>query len=215
MELSKEEIQKVEHFLNVKDIVYVDIRLEVLDHIVSEVEEKMDSQNKSFQEAFANVKEKWNFQLKETSSLFFGVGFSAPKIVIQKARKVYWKHYLLLLASYFIPFVLFTHYNFKIQNPSNFDVFAILKGILIVSFISFFYMLLAKNDKIETTYSFILKAQSLGLFMGLIVVPMFFFGLKELYGINLGLFCAFIFSTVSYFHFYKKHKVAVQQYKVS
>ena len=102
MELSKEEIQKVEHFLNVKDIVYVDIRLEVLDHIVSEVEERMDSKNKSFQEVFASVKHKWNSQLKETSSLFFGMGFSAPKIVIQKARKVYWKHYLLLLFILFI-----------------------------------------------------------------------------------------------------------------
>ena len=196
------------------DILII-IRLEVLDHIVSEVEERMDSKNKSFQEVFASVKHKWNSQLKETSSLFFGMGFSAPKIVIQKARKVYWKHYLLLLASYFIPFVLFTHYNFKIQNPSNFNFFIILKSILIVSFISFFYMLLAKNSKIETTYSFILKAQSLGLFMGLITVTMFFIRLKELNGINIGLFCAFIFSTVSYFHFYKKHKVAVQQYKVS
>jgi hypothetical protein len=215
MELSKEEIQKVEHYLNTKHIVYVDIRLEVLDHIVTEIEEIMSAENKNFQETFAPVKQRWNSQLKETSSLFFGVGFCAPKIVIQKARKVYWKHYLLLLASYFIPFVLFIHYNLKIQNPSNFNFFIILKSIVMISFISFFYMLLAKNNKIETTYSFILKAQSLGLLMGLIAVPMFFFRLKELNGINVGLFCAFIFSTVSYFHFYKKHKVAIQQSKIS
>jgi hypothetical protein len=76
-------------------------------------------------------------------------------------------------------------------------------------------MLLTKNNKIETTYGFILKAQGLGAITGLIVLLIFFTRLKELNGINIGMFCSFIFMTFSYFHFYKKHQEAIKKYKIS
>ncbi|MFT5214842.1 MAG: ribosomal protein S13, partial [Patiriisocius sp.] len=41
MELTKEQIHKVAHYLNVKHITYIDLRMEVLDHIVSDIETKM------------------------------------------------------------------------------------------------------------------------------------------------------------------------------
>lgn len=215
MELTKEQIVKVEYYLNEKDIIYVDLRTEVLDHIVSEIEDKITIDSVDFNHAFAISKQKWNSQLKETSSMFFGLGFSAPKIVIQKARKVYWKHYLLLLSSYFLPFLILTHYNFKIQNPTEFNFFMIFKGIIILSFLAFIYMLFSRNYKVETTYSFILKAQSLGALAGLIVLGIFFTKLKELNGIHVGLFCAYIFSVFSYFLFYKKHQEVIVKYKIS
>jgi hypothetical protein len=215
MELTTKELQRVEHYLNVKHITYIDLRMEVLDHIVSDIETKMMKENLDFETAFYNVTDKWNKQLKETTSMFFGLGFSAPKLVIQKAKKVYWKQYILLFTSYFLPFILLTHFNFKIQNPTEYNLFFILKGILILSFVAFIYMLLSKNNKIETTYGFILKAQSLGAITGLIVLLIFFTRLKELNGINIGMFCSFIFMTFSYFHFYKKHKQAIKKYKIS
>lgn len=215
MELTKEQLQRVEHYLNVKDITYIDLRMEVLDHIVSDIETKLTKKNLDFETVFYNVKDKWNPQLKETTSMFFGIGFSAPKLIIQKAKKVYWKQYLFLLASYFLPFSLLTHYNFKIENPTEFNFFIILKGTIILSFLTFIYMLLSKNNKIKTTYGFILKSQSLGAITGLIVIAVFFTKLKELNGISIGMFCSFIFMTFSYFLFYKKHKEAIQKYKIS
>lgn len=214
MELTKEQIQLVENYLYNKNFDFIDLRMEVLDHIVSDIETKMTKKNLDFKTVFYNVTDKWNPQLKETTSLFFGIGFSAPKIVIQKAKKVYWKQYVFLLASYFIPFLLLTHYNFEIQNPTEFNFFMIFKGILILSFVAFIYMLLSKNNKTKTTYGFILKSQSLGAITGLILLLVFFTRLKELNGIYIGMFCSFIFMTFSYFHFYKKHKQAIKKYKV-
>ena len=215
MELTKEQTQKVEKYLDSKNIVFIDLRPEVLDHILSEIEVEIHTTNITFHHAFANARQKWNPQLKETSSMFFGFGFSAPKIVIQKAKKVYWKQYVFLLASYFLPFLLLTHFNFKIENPTQFNFFIFFKGIITLSFISFVYMLVFRNYKIETTYGFILKAQSLGAFTGLIVLVIFFTRLKELNGINIGMFCSFIYMTFSYFYFYKKHKEAIRKYKIS
>ena len=206
MELTEEQIQQVECYLNVKHITYIDLRIEVLDHIISDIENTINEEKVDFQYAFAITKQKWNKQLKETTSLFFGVGFSAPKIVIQKAKKVYWKQYLLLLASYFSPFLLLSYFNFKIENPTEYGFFVFLKGLLILSFSAFIYMLIFRNYKTETTYGFILKSQSLGAFTGLIVLAIFFTRLKELNAINIGMYCSSIYMTVSFFLFYKKHK---------
>ena len=214
MELTKEQIQRVEHYLNVKNIVYTDLRVEVLDHIVSEIEEIVKTKNKTFNDALEDVQEKWNPQLEETSSIFFGLGFSAPKIVIQKAKKVYWKHYLLLFVSYFLPFLLLSNLDFKIQNPTEFNFFIIFKGAIVLSFLTFIYMFFSRNSEIKTTYGFILKTQNLSALMGLIILLLFFTNLKELNGINIGMFCSFIFTTCSYFYFYKKHKEAVKKYSI-
>lgn len=52
MKLSKEEIQFIDTYLVNKDIIYVDIRYEMIDHIASAVEEKMEAENINFYEAF-------------------------------------------------------------------------------------------------------------------------------------------------------------------
>ncbi len=214
MELTKEQILLVEGYLQKKKFDFLDLENEILDHMISDIEAKITKENLDFEIAFKNVTQKWNSYLKETSSWVFGIGYSAPKIIIQKAKKVYWKQYVFLLASYFIPFLLLTHYNFEIQNPTEFIFFMIFKGILILSFVAFIYMLLTKNNKTKTTYGFILKSQSLGAITGLILLLVFFTRLKELNGIYIGMFCSFIFMTFSYFHFYKKHKQAIKKYKV-
>ena len=40
MELTEQQLQRVEHYLDVKHITYIDLRMEVLDHIVSDIETK-------------------------------------------------------------------------------------------------------------------------------------------------------------------------------
>jgi len=190
MELTTQQIQEIEHYLNVKDIVYVDLRPEVLDHIVSEIEEKMELEKVTFHNAFATSKQKWNAQLQETTSMFFGLGFSAPKIVIQKAKKVYWKQYLLLF-------------------------FIITKYIIGFSLLAFFYMLFFKNRNVKTTYGFILKSQSLGVLTGLFVFLIIINRLKELNGIHVGMICSYLFVTYSYYTFFKKHKEAIVKHQIS
>ena len=76
-------------------------------------------------------------------------------------------------------------------------------------------MLFSKNHKIETTFGFILKAQSLGALTGLIVLSIFLSSLKELNAINVGMLCSFVFMTYSYFYFYKKHRETINKFQTS
>lgn len=215
MELTKQQIQKVEQYLDNKGIKYVDIRLEILDHMVSDIQDKISENEVTFDHVFSTVKQKWNPHLLETTSMFFGFGYVAPKIVIQKAKKIYWKHYFLLLLSYFLPFLALTELNFKIQNPSEVSSFIFLKGIAVFSFVSFLYMLMTKKNILKTTYGFILNAQSLGVLVGLIVLMILFNSPKELNGIHIGMMCSFLFSTASYFYFYKRHNTEIKKHQIS
>jgi len=97
MELTTQQLQRVEHYLNVKEITYIDIRTEVFDHIVSDIETKMETEKLDFETVFYNVTDKWNVHLKQTSSCFFGRIFSVPKIVLDKAKK-YIKNITLLVG---------------------------------------------------------------------------------------------------------------------
>lgn len=214
MELTVQQIQKVEDYLASKNFDFIDLKDEILDHMILDVENLMQK-NIDFVNAFAMVRIRWKKHFREISSFYFGLGFSAPKIVIQKAKKVYWKQYVFLLASYFLPFLLLTHFNFKIENPTEYSSFILFKGVVVLSFVAFMYMFFNKNTKVATTYGFILKSQGLGAFTGLIVLAVFFTRLKELNGINIGMFCSFLFTTFSYFHFYKKHKEAINKYQIS
>ncbi|QTD36511.1 hypothetical protein JL193_10160 [Polaribacter batillariae] len=213
MELTKEQIQRVEHYLNVKNIKYADVRFEVLDHIITDVETTIEKKNIDFETAFYKVTDKWNTHLKETSSWYFGVGFLAPKIIIKKAKKIYGNYYLLLLVSYFLPFIVLTKLDFTIQNPTESNFYILIQAFVVFVFVTFLYMFLKKSNKVKTTYSFILNALSLNTFMGLIVSIWFLNSPKELDGINIGMCFAFIFSAYSYYVFFKKHQKAIKKYK--
>ena len=52
MKLSKEQIQFIDTYLIKNEVIYVDIRLEMLDHIVLAVEQKMAVENQDFYDAF-------------------------------------------------------------------------------------------------------------------------------------------------------------------
>jgi len=215
MELTKPQIEKINQFLERKNLNYIDVKLEVLDHIVSDIEFLMIENEITFECAFLRTTSKWERHLRETSSFFFGIVFSAPKIVIEKAKKIFWKQYIFLILSYFLPFLILTNYNFEIQNPSSYSFFIVLKVVIIISSITFIYIFFTKNNKIKTTYGFILKTQSLTVLTGIIVLSMFFTNLKTLNGINIGLLCSFLFSTYNYYYFYEKHQFAVIKYNVS
>ena len=107
MDLSKQQLQRVAHYLNVKGITYIDLRMEVFDHIVSDIEAKMIAENLDFETTFYSVTDKWNKHLKQESSFYFGLTYSLPKIVLNKAKKVYKKWFFLPVMAYLIPYILY------------------------------------------------------------------------------------------------------------
>ena len=70
MELTKEQIQQVERYLDKKNFDFIDLKVEVLDHMVSDIESFLVN-NYTFENAFKITVLKWDKHFKDTSSLLF------------------------------------------------------------------------------------------------------------------------------------------------
>ncbi|MBD3725032.1 MAG: hypothetical protein IE891_09740, partial [Flavobacteriaceae bacterium] len=51
MSLNKEQIKFIDNYLKNSEVIYYDIRMEMLDHIASAVEQKMEAENLDFYDA--------------------------------------------------------------------------------------------------------------------------------------------------------------------
>jgi hypothetical protein len=216
MEITKQQLQRVAHYLNVKGITHVDLRMEVFDHIISDIEAKMMAEKLDFETAFYKVTVTWNKHLIKESSLYFGLTYSLPKIVLDKAKKVYKKWYFLSVLAYLIPYILLD--QLKITFSQNaIDVLNVFLQILAVcTLMVFFGLLIVKyKEKNKTSFSFILKTLSWNFFIGFIVLFYLNFNAQDdLQSFPISFLAAFIFITYSYFHFYKKHLEAVKKHKI-
>ena len=217
MELSKEQLRRVAHYLNVKDITYIDLRMEVFDHIVSDIEAKIVAENLEFETAFYAVTVKWNKHLIQESSFYFGLTYSLPKIVLNKAKKEYKKWYFLTVIAYLIPYILFDQLKITFSENAIRELNIFLQILTVCTLMVFFVLLIIKfKEKNKTTFSFILKALSWNFNIGFIVLFYLNDNPKDDFQkYFVSFLAAFIFMTYSYFHFYKKHLEAVKKYKIS
>ena len=214
MELTTQQLQRVEHYLNVKDITYIDIRTEVFDHIVSDIETKIETEKLDFETVFYNVTDKWNVHLKQTSSWLYGIAYSAPKIVMKKVNNNFRKWYLITNSLMIILSMVESKLDFSVSE--NTQVF-LTNSLVIINIISSFILvfLMTKNSKIKekTSYSFILKTQNLGVVLGFIAI--IFSGIIEGVTTTYSFTLMYIAVTYIYSHFLKKHKEAIKKYKIS
>ena len=91
MKLSLEEIKQIDYVLKKQYTFenFEDLRVELLDHIASDVELEMQSDNMSFDDALPNVLYKWKDEITwDRTSKYDGV----PKIVSKLWKKLDWKY---------------------------------------------------------------------------------------------------------------------------
>tara|TARA_R110002072_G_scaffold252221_1_gene411046 strand:+ start:1481 stop:2134 length:654 start_codon:yes stop_codon:yes gene_type:complete len=217
MELTTQQIQKIEHYLTKNRVDFVDIRLEVLDHIVSDIEVLIKKENIEFDTAFYKVTDKWNLQLKQTSSFYFGIMYSESKIVVKKAVEVFKPYFLLYFSAYFLPFILLE--LFPVQLSSSLASFT--NGFLFITLsLAIIYMLFiiekTSQSKINTTYRFILKTQFLGIILLVLgLLTEIYKTSTEMNPVYTGFMCAGFSVVFICNQFYKKHKEAIKKYKIS
>ncbi len=142
MKLSKENIQFIDTYLQNHDVFYVDVRFEMIDHIASAVEEKMQIENIDFYDAFKNFmilnKNEILKQNKDTSSFSF------------TEFKRFFVFLLNPIAVIFAVIAYFILNTINIQNRNidsfNFHSFFFIIVIIIAVFqILYFYFLLKKR----------------------------------------------------------------------
>ena len=87
MNLTKSQLKKIEAYLDAKKLTQMDLRYEVLDHMAQGIEASMENYKLDFQEAFSQETKKWDSELRESTSVWMGLAWAGPKIVMRKCVK--------------------------------------------------------------------------------------------------------------------------------
>lgn len=157
MNLTKEEIKFIDDYLIKNEVKFWDVRLELLDHIVSAVEDKITNEGVSFNEALLDVHRGFGNQLIKrsvpqnkvwTKGLYqSNIGFEKfikkkRKEIGRKHRKTYWKTFLPFIFSlrFFVEILILVIITFlAFQYSVKAGLFTIMLGVIISEFTKLFY----------------------------------------------------------------------------
>ena len=216
MEITTKQIKQVETYLDKKNFDFIDLKVEVLDHMISDIESFLD-RNYSFENAFKTTILKWEKYFKETSSFYFGLHYHESKIVVKKAIKMFRPFYFLYLAVYILPVAFLKLVPIKVaeETASFINGFLVSSASILLAYL-FIIFIKTKQSKVKTTYRFILKTQYLSVV--LLVLGVFLGAVFNDEGEMNAAFTGFTsggFAVVFIcYYFYKKHKEAIKKYKI-
>jgi len=180
MKLSKEQIAIIDETLILNGVVYDDIKLELIDHIASEIENNIGENNILFEEAFYHAFENWKLQLKPSSSIWIGTKNVAPRIVIDtiilSSKKLFIRALFFVLIATIVLTALVRNFNNELAFEN------IRKLLRVVFILELLFLLVCKyliwKSKSVTSYGLIYKKLnifSLGLlliFLGIGIMPL-------------------------------------------
>jgi len=144
MNLTKEQLATIKAFIIKKGINYLDVQMEILDHVASAVEEKMTANNSlSFEEA-----------LKQTHASFGIFGFGGVEDAIvngmsKKYNRIFWNYFLSFFGFKYILLVFlsaFLIYEAQVLVEDYFQFLAYFLFIVIVAVAAGFVFVLKHNS---------------------------------------------------------------------
>ncbi|MBU2995952.1 hypothetical protein KO500_05885 [Cellulophaga baltica] len=144
MKLDKDQIIFIDTYLKNSDISFIDIRMEMLDHIASEVENKMKNENLSFYEAFKSY---MVVNKKKHLILYKKIVRNTDKKLVLQILKILGKPLTILILILILCFIILKLASFY------FDISLVLKFfpfICLVGLGSYYYittLLLGKNKR--------------------------------------------------------------------
>ena len=170
MKLTNQQIAQIEETLVLNGLNYDDIKLEVTDHIASEIEEKIRNEKSSFEIILKEVLEKWKPELQPSFSGL--IGFTNPRIMTVKCHKIVKRQlftviiFSSLITLALMVFVRNSNYGLILTNLQG-----ALRSFVLVEFclVILTWGLLWKS-KHQTTYSYLMKKKSFGLIIFLFMI---------------------------------------------
>lgn len=216
MEITKEQIQQIETYLQKRKVDFIDLKVEILDHMISDIESLLQK-NYSYENAFKITILKWEKHFTNRSSFYFGYWYSESKIVVNKAVKEFRKFYFLYLAAYLLPMFFLKTLTISVQENTANLINIIL---LLATFSSLIYIIFiivkTQLSKHKSTYIFILKTQYVAIVF--LIIPLLLGSFLDYKGQLSSIFISFISAgfmvTFICHHFYKKHQAVVDKYKI-
>lgn len=175
MKLADKQLLEIEKYLDLKELTHLDLRYEVLDHMINGIEKSMSEESLSFEDSFDLEIKKWNPELTSFSSLWLGWAYSGPRIMIQKCARITRKAYL--KSSLFAILLSIILYFFStILSPEPYETF--IKNMLGISYLAILSAMVFFHFKIrhsvnKTSYSYLFRIHAIGFgFVFLILNPL-------------------------------------------
>lgn len=165
MKLTIDQINQIDETLVLNKVVYDDIKLELTDHIASDIEEIMSDENVSFEMAFKEVFDKWQEQLNP--SRYWILDFdSFPKIVADRLMSETKKQFFYSTTLITVGVTLMILGLIKFFDNST--VIAIVNKVYMVLWILAPVLLIAsrirlKQSRVKTIYRSYFEKHSFGL----------------------------------------------------
>ena len=158
MKLTTEQIECINQTLIKKGVKFDDLKMEVLDHIASQIEYEMTTSQKTFPEAYNKVFERWNAEFKPTRA-FFSLNTYYPKIARSKFGN---QIKLEIITAITIAAVLF--FTFQLVSDSNTKLQFIfwIKKVFFYTYIGtilsmFIFKFFNAKSKVSSTYKHLLR----------------------------------------------------------
>lgn len=222
MKLTNEQIQHIENYINKKGLNYIDLKDEVLDHIVLDIEHQLKKENITFNQAFEKVKAKWKKSFKADISFWLSTSNKAPMLLLSKSvkyykslyNKLFYLGYILLIA---VLLILKNTYSFDINkhlNPFKTEIKILFLLLSVLGlFLSFYGLKKIKNSNYKTSYSFLFKTQKWLpiVFCSLLFILTLYFNAINIFSVVF--FYGVLVLMAMNYAFYKKHFKEVNLYQ--
>ena len=154
MKLNEEQVELINSFLVKNEVVFDDIRLEIIDHIACDVEEIYA--DIPFPDAIKIVLKKWEGQVQKTSSFWISSWSSFPRIITKKLQQLFIPQIIIVSLIVITSLIINEFFSnvivaFKTYE-SIFNIFYLVWLVVVSVFgIRLFF------SRAQTTYKYIFK----------------------------------------------------------
>ncbi len=211
MQLNQEQIKQIKEYLKAINFNYIDLKHEILDHMITDIENIMQEKQVDFHTVFTIVKIKWNSNFKQRSSLILGHFNLAPKIVIDKTKEIFTPFFIGYFISYYLPMILFRIFNIQLPDSLN----LILLVLVIISLtISFYLIVKMASIKYDTVYSFLFNINKFSFFILLMSILILAATFKDISSIAISLSITGIYSSIVSYYLFKQHLTALKKHQL-
>ena len=174
MQLTTEQIECINQTLIEKGVKFDDIKLEVIDHIATEIENEMEVSNNDFPVVYNQVLNNWGEEFKLTRD-FFSLQATYPKLVHSKLKTQMKKEVILSVVA---SILLIISFQLVDNTQGKLEFIFLVKDVLFYAFcitgvIALFIKLWNLKSKATSTYKHLFDSRFtiLIIFLSIIINP--------------------------------------------
>ncbi len=130
MKLTTEQIECINQTLISKGVKFDDLKLEVLDHIATEIENEMEVSNNDFPVVYNQVFDKWSEEFKLTRD-FFSLKPIYPKLVHSKLKNQFQREVIISVVTAILLIISFQVVD---NTQEKLEFIRLMKDVMIYTF---------------------------------------------------------------------------------